>query len=231
MFPTEEQLEVLKELINIGVGRGASVLNSMIRTHIELQIPDLGILSFDDLILEIEKIAPGELALVELGFREGSFTGSTQLIFPSEVASKLIYIMTGVEDEEGDFNSLRSGAFLEVGNIVLNSVVGSFSNVLSMHLNYSVPNYLEGDLNGVMKSNMNRESTGEIILAKTRFLLKEQNIHGIFALFFEMKGFEHLLGAIDNLMIGAEPQGSEDGCQATVDRGPMTVNGEGVVAG
>ena len=38
---TEFQFDALTEVINIGVGRAASILNEMIETHISLQIPEI----------------------------------------------------------------------------------------------------------------------------------------------------------------------------------------------
>jgi len=43
-FLDEIQTDALKELINIGVGNGAEVLNQMFDSHIELNVPDIHIL-------------------------------------------------------------------------------------------------------------------------------------------------------------------------------------------
>ncbi|MFP5259477.1 MAG: chemotaxis protein CheC, partial [Acidobacteriota bacterium] len=39
------QLDILQELINIGVGRAAGMLNQMVNTHIQLQVPVLRVLT------------------------------------------------------------------------------------------------------------------------------------------------------------------------------------------
>lgn len=48
MALTDKQSDALKELINIGVGRGASALNMMLNSHIRLQVPFVKVLSPTD---------------------------------------------------------------------------------------------------------------------------------------------------------------------------------------
>ncbi len=42
---TAAQLDALKELINIGIGRAAGMLNDMVNSHVSLQVPQVRILS------------------------------------------------------------------------------------------------------------------------------------------------------------------------------------------
>ena len=73
---TPEQLDALKELLNIGVGRAAGSLNEMLEKPIRLHIPSIRIGPIEDLRQEIKSDIPGLQASVQLPFR-GSFSGST----------------------------------------------------------------------------------------------------------------------------------------------------------
>ena len=56
---TRDQISVLEEVFNIGVGRAAGALNEILDAHISLQVPDVGIWSeFDnhDMIKSVKKI-------------------------------------------------------------------------------------------------------------------------------------------------------------------------------
>ncbi len=48
MTCTAEQIDILKEMINLGVGKGADVLNTILHSHVRLQIPSLKVLSPDE---------------------------------------------------------------------------------------------------------------------------------------------------------------------------------------
>ncbi len=195
MNPTSEQIDGLKELINIGVGRAASVLNTMLDSHIVLQVPFIKLLNPADFKKEIEMLDKDQLAAVSLGFK-GLFSGSAQLIFTTENASKLVTILAGEPDETEDMDSIRTGTLTEIGNIVLNGVMGSISNMLELHFNYSVPTYLEGTSEKLLNSNI-ADSDRTVLLARTRFLVEELDICGDIALFFEMSVFNKLLNAIE----------------------------------
>ena len=197
MDPTKEQMDGLKELINIGVGRAANVLNTMLNSHIRLQIPFVKLLDALHFKKEIEVLGPNDLSAVELGFR-GNFSGSTQLIFTTESASKLVRILAGETNEIEDLDSIRAGTLTEIGNIVLKGVMGSISNMLEFHFDYSVPNYLEGKADVLLGSDtMATDRT--VLLARTHFLVEELDINGDIALFFEMTVFHKLLTAIEAL--------------------------------
>jgi chemotaxis protein CheC len=98
MNPTSCQIDALKELINIGVGHGASMMNSMLRSHIFLQVPFIKIISLEELRKEMEALGGDQLAVVGLKFK-GSFSGTAELVFPSTSASNLITVLTD-EDQQ-----------------------------------------------------------------------------------------------------------------------------------
>ena len=78
---TDNHVDALKELINIGVGRAAGVLNQMVRSHIILQVPAVKVLRIDQLAEELVEFGEGPLAVVSLDF-QGAFSGVAELLFP-----------------------------------------------------------------------------------------------------------------------------------------------------
>lgn len=195
--PSNEQIDGLKELINIGVGRAASILNTMLSSHIILQVPFVKLLNPEDFKEEIERLGNENLAAVELGFK-GIFSGSAQLIFNTDTAYKLVTTLVGGEPDIEAIDSIQAGTLSEIGNIVLNGVMGSISNMLKIHLNYSVPNYLEGNAETLLNHDI-IESNKTILLARTCFYVEKLEIDGDIALFFEMIIFNKLLNTIDGL--------------------------------
>ncbi len=60
------QIDALKELVNIGIGRAAGVLNQMVSAHIKLQVPRIQIITLRDLTEEIKDIDVDLLAHTRL---------------------------------------------------------------------------------------------------------------------------------------------------------------------
>ena len=195
MNVTEEELDALQELINIGVGRAASLLNEMLDSHIRLKIPVVKVLTpanaYQELIIRFHD---DTLAAVKLPFT-GSFYGTANLIFPTESASTLVAVLTGEKPGSADLDAVKIGTLSEIGNIVINGVMGSLSNVLKRHINYTLPVYLEDTIENLLLSASENDS--KILLAQATFTIERLEIIGDIILIFLVGTFDAILNAIN----------------------------------
>ncbi|MEC4677675.1 MAG: chemotaxis protein CheC [Nitrospirota bacterium] len=198
MTPSAEQLDALKEMINIGVGRAGGILNDLLHARVTLKIPMLRILSPEEVAAGLETNQGEPVSSVQLRFK-GPFSGRAKLIFPKESASKLVSIVMGQEDFGDDLDSIRSGVLMEMGNIVINSVMGSIANILSERLSYSTPCYSEG-MSSDSPATSDASVKETILLAQTRFNIEKHHIEGDVALVFDFESFGVLLSAIDQIL-------------------------------
>lgn len=193
---SHEQLEAIKELCNIGVGKGASVLNTMLSCHISLSVPHVKIVSSKDFAEELKLFAKeSNISAVSLGF-QGKISGSAQLMFPTETASSLVAVLVD-EADDLDMDALRAGTFCEVGNIVLNGVMGSISNILDLTFDYSVPEYIETDPENFITEPSVTQQDSHVLLARTRFSIDELDIDGDIALFMKIGAIHILIETIE----------------------------------
>jgi chemotaxis protein CheC len=191
------QMDILKEIINIGVGRAAGILNEMTRFRVILQVPFIKVLSPFSLKEEMEELDRNIIAAVRLGFK-GPFSGCAALVFPPDSASKLVAVLTGEEPGTPDLDSVRVGTLSEVGNIVLNGVMGSIGNILKQHISYSIPTYIEDTIENLLTIDTNINPPPNIILlVRIRFTIQQLQIEGDIILLFEVGSFTALLSAID----------------------------------
>ncbi len=193
---SSNQLDILKELINQGVGKGANLINSMLETHISLSVPDIVFLKLNQLsdILS-KKLNDPVMTSVNLPFK-GKFDGSANLVFPTDSAIKLVSSLTGDLENDADLDEVRIGTLSEIGNIVINAVMGSISNELGIHFNYTVPSFTEGDVKLIL-DNLKNDDDVVILFAKTQFNMKNLNIIGHFLIFFKLNSFDSLLKSIN----------------------------------
>lgn len=142
MLLSDFQRDALTELINIGVGRGSAMLNDMLMTPIVLKVPEIDVIPFSALLSRLafdnETIVSG----INLEF-SGDFEGFSQIIFPKNSASKLVSVLIGQEGDGSDLDTIKAEALTEIGNIVLNGIMGSLGNYLQKELQYIVPVYQE----------------------------------------------------------------------------------------
>lgn len=196
---SEEGIDAIRELINIGVGRAAGLLSDMTGTHIRLDVPEVRILRLTDLTGQSgpfteDHLAGGQLSAVTLKFR-GSFTGTSILVFPPESAAILITALTGEKIEPSELDALRIETLNEVGNIVNNAVMGSMTNMLDERLMYSMPTYLEGNIEEILSEGGTRHFEW-IILARSFFNLQDLKAVGTILIIFEIGSLDSLLEKI-----------------------------------
>lgn len=196
---TPDQIDAIQEIVNIGVGRAASVLNEMLEAPIRLQVPYIKIGSPLDFQSEMETRLGGEqVAAVRQDF-SGSFSGLAELVFPTDSASILAAVLTGEELGTPDLDAVRIGTLSEIGNILINSVIGSISNVLNQRLDYAIPSYIEDTVENLINVGDNQQEN-TILLAQTQFFIEQLQIRGDIILVFEVGSFDVLLDAIAMLI-------------------------------
>ncbi len=191
---SDKQIDALTEVISIGMGRGAGVLNTMLESHVSLQAPQVRILELDEYLEELRGMTPDRLSAVQLGY-QGTCSGKAQLLFPTASASKLVTVLTGEALDSDDFDLIQAGTLSEVGNMVINGVLGTISNLLGQHFVYSVPTYLEERADSLLCT-PDRGKGYTVLLARTRFSLESNEIEGGLLLLFEVGALESLLKAL-----------------------------------
>ena len=193
----EKLRDALKELVNIGVGKAAGSLNEILDSHIELEGPAIVLFDPENRDENLVELLRQQLTCVTLGF-SGDFAGHTALAFPPQSAIKLVEALTGEQIGQEDLNSMVAGTLNEVGNIIINSVIGSISNILGADLNFTLPRFVEGSFCEYLRAEK-LDTNVNILIIQTNFTVQDLQIFGNIFLIFEMQSFQNLLTAIDNL--------------------------------
>ncbi|MFW9991812.1 MAG: chemotaxis protein CheC, partial [Candidatus Odinarchaeota archaeon] len=142
---SEKQLDILLELVNMGVGKAAGLFNKIIDAHLELSVPSIKVVTPTEFLVENSRY--DTCSLVRMPFK-GPVTGIASLVFPPDSARILVSVLTGEDIETIDLDSVQGSTLVEIGNIVLNGVMGTLANLLDQHIVYAVPDYVEDSLKG-----------------------------------------------------------------------------------
>lgn len=194
---TDNQLDYLKEIINIGIGRSAAVLNKVVKNRVVLKVPVVQIIKISELDSRLG-IANANLSIISMNFK-GELNGKVELIFPSASAVNIVDLLTDKASPILEMDQLRSGTLNEVGNIVLNSLIGTLGNLLKTRFKFSIPKFKECPVSEVFDS---YSSTSEyVIFAETHFFVKDANIDGSFILFFELQSLDYFIQLLDKSMV------------------------------
>lgn len=191
---SNDLMDALREIINIGVGKAAGTLNELLAHHISLEVPQIIIIHPNDLDAHIANQSEETVSLVSLQF-SGKFSGLSALIFTSDSASKLVDLLIGEEVPCDDLDAIKTGTLTEVGNILLNAVMGSIGNILDSRLSYAIPAYQEGSLKAILLPMLQHESAA--LEVTTRFTVQSSHITGEFLLLFEVGSFDSFVETLE----------------------------------
>lgn len=187
---SESHKDILTELFNIGVGKACSSLNSIVGSHVELTVPAISVFKRSELGVHLSDYADVQISSVGQKFN-GPFSGTALMLLESNNASKLIGLLIDEDEDTPDFDAIRSATLTEIGNILLNGIIGTLGNMVDKSFTYSLPSYLEGRLNSIVSSDYSNEDV-VVILVKTKFKVSEHLIEGDFLYLFEVDSFNKL---------------------------------------
>lgn len=193
---TGDDIDAFRELINIGIGRSAGMLNKITRSHVTLSVPEVRVIP----VMEVDDLfndSGEELSAVSLDYT-GSFSGRTAVIFPQDSAAKLAIAVTGENQGSRDLDSMKVEVLKEVGNILVSGVMGSISNVLKTSLSYSLPVYNKSDLMDLI-SDCENFAEEFVIIGNADFTIRDLEIAGNIVMILEMGSLGHLLECIRRL--------------------------------
>jgi chemotaxis protein CheC len=170
----------------------------MVNARVYLRVPTVKTFRADQLVQEMAAYGDSPLAAVLLGFH-GAFAGTAALVFPPDSAAKLVSLLTGESPNTPDLDAVRVGTLNEVGNIVLNGVMGSIGNILKQRINYSLPTYAENTITALLLPDKLAPNT-TVILAHAHFNVEEHQLEGDVVLLLEVESFGLLKEAINHIL-------------------------------
>jgi chemotaxis protein CheC len=184
-------------MINIGVGRGAGVLNTLLQSHIVLEVPAIQLVTPSELGSRLPA-GPNRFCMVMMPF-VGQLEGQAALVFTCSGAARLVQAVTGQPAGPESIDTLEAGTVREVGNIVLNGVMGTVGNILGISLTYQVPGFRQGDTSLIQPPGKAGPYTA--ILANTRLRVEQLELEGDLVLLFAESSFTTMLQKIDDIIL------------------------------
>jgi len=188
------QLDILTEVVNIGVGKSAGILNKILQKRVLLSIPSLQLLTDEELANNYGEHSRNRYSSVSMPFK-GELQGISELIFPTHSVQRVIDLVINESAVSENLDLLRSSTLSEIGNIILNSLIGTLANLLKTRLHYSVPVYNEGTQSDLLDQYVATNTV--IVLAHTNFRIKDIDIVGKFLLYLEFCSFQKLVEHIE----------------------------------
>ncbi|MUK89892.1 CheY-P-specific phosphatase CheC [Ornithinibacillus sp. L9] len=138
------QLDALREIGNIGAGNAATSMSKLINEKIDMQVPNVSIIEFDEVM---DMIGGAESLVVAILFQiQGEAPGMVYLLFTVDEAESLVKHITSnskqrLFHEDGTCNDFAISALKETGNILAGSYLSALSDFTNLNMNTSIPHF------------------------------------------------------------------------------------------
>lgn len=191
------QMDVLKEVGNIGAGNAATALSQLLNRPIDMGVPTVQMLPFEEVA---EKVGGDERIVVTVFLRvEGEAPGNLFFMMTPEAAKMLLNRLTGFDLKEGlDFTDMEQSALSEIGNILAGSYLSSLADFTKLSMYPTVPG-LAIDMAGAILS-YGLLQFGEMgdaaLLIDTSFFEGEDQVEGQFFLIPDPPSFAKIFESL-----------------------------------
>jgi len=204
---SEQQKDILGEIVNVYIGQAASLLSEMTGQEIRLNIPQVVLLTGDSIVLDPKVAddiwAQGHVVSSSINFSQG-LHGKTFLMFPASQAKALVNACLGEMEllpaisESRDLLDTDFDVLKEVANVILNSIMGGFGGLLDTCLEYSVPEIeMLFAPDNEQRQFLSRQQN--ILLLKTELYLDAVSVQGFILIAFSMNSISLLLEKINTM--------------------------------
>lgn len=180
---SEAQLDVLREIGNVGAGNSATALSRLIKYRIEMNVPHVALVPIEEVP---EFVGGPELVVAGIFLRVyGKAPSNILFLIPRENAFALVDTLYGRErGATSEFDLMDESALMEIGNILAGSYLNAFYSFTGISMLPSVP-ALAVDMAGAIL-NVVLVQLGELgdhaLLIETNFVANDRSISGHFFL-------------------------------------------------
>lgn len=200
-----EMTKALKRVIETGVNKATGTLRAMTGLDLELDSINISILKAAELADALKKNITsddGKIRVVSFDFT-GAISGTATLILSYEDTAFIVKAFSKEHQEDDNFAEMYAAdIFSEIGNILINRIVGSIGRVMNEHFDFSAPLYFGTSKTGVTLKKESGNPLMLVLVAQVRFKVKNRSIESNITLSLKKDYFNLLLNALERQDFG-----------------------------
>ena len=189
---TELENDALIEIFNIGVGQAAASMSAIVNESVRMSVPSVSFINRVEAARLLDGKAPEAGAICGVSQHyEGAFSTEAILMFPEDKSLEIVRLMVGESVPLKELTEMEQEAMCEIGNIILNSCVGTLANIFQRELHGSLPQYHVGTSDEILIASGSRHDT-VVLMLHIDFVLEKHQIHGYVAFVLDISALHDL---------------------------------------
>jgi chemotaxis protein CheC len=193
----EFQMDVLKEVGNIGAGHAATALSKLLDKPVDMLVPKVRMVPFEEIA---DSVGGAEQVVIAIFLRvEGETPGNLFFILTLESSKKLLRNLVGIEvvnDEE--YTEMELSALNEIGNILAGSYLTSLADFTNLNMSPTVPSLAIDMAGAILSFGLLQfgQMGDQALLIDTKFLDGNDEVEGHFFLIPDPESFDKIFVAL-----------------------------------
>ncbi|TFW20988.1 chemotaxis protein CheC [Massilia arenosa] len=199
----ELQHDALLEIFNIGVGHAAASMSDIVREEVRMSVPSISFLNRAQAAALLSSAAAGPSRVCGISQHyEGAFETEAVLMFPEDKSLEIVRLMVGEAVPLEELTEMEQEAMSEIGNIILNSCIGTLANIFGQELTGSLPAYHVGTSEEILTAS-GSPADAIVLMLHIDFILERHEIHGYVAFILDMSALSDLQEQVDRYLAKA----------------------------
>ena len=196
MFDLNElQHDALVEIFNIGVGQAAAAMGGIVNEAVTMSVPAISFLNRSQAAEMLNNDEARRICGVSQHY-DGAFKTEAILMFPEDKSLDIVRLMVGEGIPLQELTEMEQEAMSEIGNIILNSCVGTLANIFGRELKGSLPAYRVGTSEDIIGAS-GELGDALVLMLHIDFILEKHQIHGYVAFLLDVSALHDLKEQVD----------------------------------
>ena len=196
----EEQIDFLREMVNIGAGNAAAAFSQLLNCTVDLKIPEIYFFPASNMPSFLKDPAKS-FATIGMDM-VGDARGRMFLLVPDEQKNRLIELMEKAAPGGGRKGRVvvDVSALEELGNILAGVFFVSIHDFCKLNIYHSVPELREDMVQALIDESIaaTTRETSQIIMVESEFVIVGENLRTFFLVIPDPASTKKLLNSIND---------------------------------
>jgi chemotaxis protein CheC len=206
MILSAVQRDALTEVVNIGAGRAAKRIATMLEDEVEMVVPVVDLVDYEDLPGFLSIAAEEDVVCIQQEV-SGSITGDIMLLFYTQEGLRLMQQLiaplqpfnAGSDDEMRRF---ENEAMTEVGNIIISACASAISGFLAGAVKMKVPTYNEGALDKIIPQIVQSQGETKALVMRASLRALKREVSTTLIITLSVDNLNSVLKRLDEILAG-----------------------------
>ncbi len=189
---SEDEEDVLQELMNIAYGSATAVIAEMLEAFASLSIPNIQVIQVDELLKTFEELKSTSYFFSSQAFN-GEFSGESAFFINEESANNL------AKHLELESKNDLDDAILELTNVLTSSLTTKLAQELETEVGFSLPSISKVPLNEINEV-QTFKIYSKVIVINTELNFKDQQINGKIFILTKDESIQWLKIKLNNIL-------------------------------